>query len=329
VETRRIGTLDVSFAGLGCNNFGMRIDEEGSQAVVDAAFDAGITLFDTSDIYGNTQSEVFLGQALGTRRNEVVITTKFGALAPPAGILHGSAQWVAQACADSLRRLGTDFIDLYLMHFPDPQVPIEETLGALNELVVAGKVREIGCSNFTAPMIDDATATAASRGTHAFSNLQTNYSLLDRTPELELVPACARADMTVVPYFPLASGMLTGKYRRGESPREGTRMSAMADRYADLLTDECFDVIEALDKYARDHGHTLHELALSWLASKPLVPSVIAGATTPDQVRANAAATVAWALTDAERAEVDSITRADYSFVIPKALRESGGLAPR
>lgn len=315
--------------GLGCNNFGMRIGAEESRAVVDAALAAGITFFDTADIYGETKSEQFLGAALGSRRDSVGITTKFGALAPPEGIRHGSAEWVRTACENSLRRLGTDRIDLYLMHFPDPATPIAETLGALSQLVAEGKVREIGCSNFTASMLEDAHAAADEHGTVRFVNLQTNYSLLDRTPEAELVPLCNRLGISVIPYFPLASGVLTGKYHRGETPAEGTRMNAMASRYVDLLSDEAFDVVESLDRYAAAHGHTLHELALSWLASKPHVPSVIAGATKVEQVVANAAATLAWRMTPAEVAEVDALVSSEHSFTVPKALRQSGGLAPR
>jgi aryl-alcohol dehydrogenase-like predicted oxidoreductase len=276
METRRIGDLEVSVAGLGCNNFGMRVDEARSHAVVHAALDAGITCFDTADLYGGAgTSEEYLGRALGSRSDDVVITTKFGMLQPPDGLTGGSPEWVPRAAEDSLRRLGTDHIDLYVLHQPDPDTAIGDTLEALDALVMAGKVREIGCSNFTSAQIDDAAAAAAERGVRPFVNVQNEYSLLQRRPERNVIPAVQRYGMTLTPYFPLASGLLTGKYR--------------------------------LDALARAHGHTLHELALSWLASNPIVATVIAGATIPEQVRANVAATLAWPVSDEERAEVDEI----------------------
>ncbi len=308
-ETLRIGELEVSVAGIGCNNFGMRIDEAASRAVVDAAIDAGITHFDTADLYGGTKSEEFLGRALGSRRDDVIIATKFGMMAPPEGLTGGHPEWVPQAVDHSLRRLGTDRIDLYWLHAPDAATPIGHTLEALDALVRAGKVREIGCSNFSAAQLDEADAVAAEAGLHRFVTVQNEYSLLHREPEAEVLPACERLDMSLVPYFPLASGLLTGKYRRGEEPPAGTRLAAWPkERVSSMLGDEQFAVVARLDEYARVHGHTLHELALSWLASNPLVSSVIAGATSPDQVRQNAAATTAWGLTDAERAEVAALT---------------------
>jgi aryl-alcohol dehydrogenase-like predicted oxidoreductase len=317
VEQRTIGSLAVSIAGVGCNNFGMRIDEAQSATVVNAALDAGVNFFDTADIYGGTKSEEFLGQALGARRDEAIVTTKFGALAPTDGSNPGSPQWIRQACDNSLERLRTDHIDLYLQHTPDPATPIGETLGALQELRDAGKIREIGCSNFTLTLLDDAARTADETGTTHFANAQNNYSLLDRTLEADFIPACERNGVTVVPYFPLANGLLTGKYHRGETPGTETRMAAFGDRFASLLSDECFDILDSLTAYAEDHGHTLHELALSWLASNPAVVSVIAGATKPEQVQANAQATVAWELTHAERAEVAALVPADRSFTTP------------
>jgi aryl-alcohol dehydrogenase-like predicted oxidoreductase len=286
----------------------MRIDEDTSRAVVDAAIDAGLNHFDTADLYGGTKSEEFLGRALGARRDDVIIATKFGMLAPPEPLTGGHPDWVAQAVEHSLRRLGTDRIDLYWLHAPDAATPIADTLEALDALVVAGKVRELGCSNFSATQLDEATAAAAERGLHRFVTVQNEYSLLHREPEAEVLPAVARLDMSLVPYFPLASGLLTGKYRRGEAPPAGTRLAAWPkERTESLLGDDRFAVVERLDEYAVAHGHTLHELALSWLASNPLVSSVIAGATSPEQVRQNASATTAWALTDAERAEVAAI----------------------
>lgn len=305
---RKIGALEVSVAGIGCNNFGMRIDEDRSRAVVGAAIDSGVTHFDTADLYGGSKSEEFLGRALGARRDDVIVATKFGMLQPPEGLTGGHPDWAAQACAASLKRLGTDRIDLYWLHAPDASVPIGDTLAALDELVTAGKVRELGCSNFTAAQLDEAAAAATERGLRPFVTVQNEYSLLHREPEAEVLPACERNGMTFVPYFPLASGLLTGKYRRGEAPPEGTRLAAWPkDRVGKLLGDERFALVEQLDAFATAHGHTLHELALSWLASVPIVASVIAGATSPEQVRANAAATNAWTLSDSERADVDTL----------------------
>lgn len=303
-KMRQIGELEVSVAGLGCNNFGMRIDEDATQAVVDAAIDAGINFFDTADLYGGTKSEEFLGRTLGARRDDVVVATKFGMLKPPedSGLTGGSPAWVAQACEDSLRRLGTDRIDLYWLHAPDAETPIGDTLEALDALVQAGKVREIGCSNFSAAQLDEADAVAKERGIRSFATVQNDYSLLQREPEKEVLGACARLGIAFVPYFPLASGLLTGKYKRGVEPPKGTRLAQWG-----APSDERFDVVEKLDAFATAHGHTLHELALSWLAMKPEVASVIAGATKPEQVRTNVAAASAWELTPEELAELDQL----------------------
>ena len=298
-QTRKIGSLEVTVAGLGCNNFGMRIDADRTQAVVDAAIDAGVTHFDTAESYGGGKSEEFIGAALGNRRDEVVITTKVGS---------GDPTRIAQAIDASLERLRTDHVDLYLLHRPDTEWPIAETVAAYAKLVDAGKTREIGCSNFSAEQLDEAAVAARELGVTGFVNVQNHYSLLERTPEAEVIPEIERLGMSLVPYFPLASGMLTGKYTRGEAAPEGTRLAAWGDRAGAFLSDDRFDVVEHLDAYARDHGHTLPELALSWVAGAPTVASVIAGATSPEQVRANAAATVAWQLTPEERAEIDAIT---------------------
>lgn len=301
---RKIGDLEVSVAGLGCNNFGMRIDEDASKAVVDAAIDSGINFFDTADLYGGTKSEEFLGRALGKRRDDVLIATKFGMLKPPedSGLTGGHPEWVARAAEDSLRRLGTDRIDLYWLHAPDEQTPIGDTLEALGRLIDAGKVREIGCSNFSAAQLDEAAKAASDRGVPAFAAVQNDYSLMQRDPEAEVLPACDRLGIGFVPYFPLASGLLTGKYRKGEAPPEGTRLAQWG-----APTDDKLEKVERLEAFAKDHGHTITELALSWLAGRSEVASIIAGATKVEQVQANAAATSAWDLSDEERAEVDRL----------------------
>ena len=310
MEMRRVGSLEVSVAGLGCNNFGMRIDEDASKQVVDAALDAGVNHFDTADIYGKGRSEEFLGRALGSRRGEAVITTKVG-MQVPEGEHGGSESYITKHCEESLARLGTDRIELYLLHQPDPETPIAETLSAFAKLVADGKVLEIGCSNFSGAQLEEAEQVANDLGVPRFVNAQNDFSLLNRSVESDVLPVCERLDVSLMPYFPLASGMLTGKYRRGQEHPEGSRLAAwgpMADQFA---SEEKFDVVERLAEYAEAHGHTLAELALSWLAGTPAVGSVIAGATSPEQVRANAAATTAWSLTDAERAEVDALARVD------------------
>ncbi|MEY2453722.1 MAG: hypothetical protein QOD92_3296 [Acidimicrobiaceae bacterium] len=308
METRPIGSLSVSVVGIGCNNFGGRIDAAATQAVVDAAIDEGINLFDTADVYGGVKSEELLGKALGSRRDDVVIATKYGmgdGTKLPAG---ASAASVAAAVEGSLRRLGTDRIDLYQLHAPDDKTPIDETLEAMDQLVRDGKVIEIGCSNFDGPRLDDAESAAQKHGTARFVSVQNELSLLRRRYEADLLAAAQRHDLAILPYFPLASGMLTGKYHRGEAPPVGTRLANLsADDRA--FSDKRFDVIEALDAYARERGHTLLELAMSWLVSLPNLASVIAGATKPEQVKANAAA-VAWKLTDDERNEIDAIAPA-------------------
>ena len=305
MEARRIGSLQVSVVGVGCNNFGWNIDYEKSSRVVDAALDAGITLFDTADIYGSRQSEDFLGRALGSRRDRAVIATKFGM--DVDGSLKGARpEYVRKAAEDSLRRLNTDHIDLYYLHKPDPDVPIADTLGALNDLVTAGKVREIACSNFTAAMLRDANAVA--RGRARFVAVQNEYNLLHRDPERDVLPVCERLRIAFVPYFPLASGLLSGKYRRGQPAPESSRIAMGGARFAGMLSDEKLSVVESLWSFAESKGHTLLELAMSWLVARSAVASVIAGATSPQQVAANAAA-VRWHLTDADMAAVDAIVR--------------------
>jgi aryl-alcohol dehydrogenase-like predicted oxidoreductase len=306
MDTRRIGSLEVSVVGLGCNNFGRRLDSEATSAVVDAALDADITFFDTADVYGGTKSEEYLGRALGQRRDEVVVATKFGS-AVDEQRKGARPEYVHQAVEDSLRRLGTDRIDLYQLHNPDPQVPIEDTLGALDELVQAGKVREIGCSNFSADQLREAE-DAARESAARFVSVQNGYSLLQREPERDVIPECERARLAFIPYFPLANGLLTGKYRQGQDSPAGSRLqSGRGDR---LLTERNLSIVENLIEFSERRGHTILELAFSWLLTRPAVASVIAGATSSEQVRSNASA-AKWKLTDAELAEVDSIvTRA-------------------
>ena len=301
METRRIGSLDVSTVGLGCNNFGRKLDEQATVAVVQAALDAGITFFDTADIYGDTKSEHFLGRALGRHRDEVVIATKFG-MAVDDKRRGARPEYVHQAAEDSLRRLGTDCIDLYQLHQPDPTVPIAETLGAMNELVEAGKVREIGCSNFSVEQIREAEA-AVKNGAARFVSVQNEYSLLHREPEEGVLPECERRGLAFLPFFPLASGLLSGKYRRGRPAPEGSRLAG--GRYAADLNEQNLAIVESLIEFAARRGHRLLDLAVSWLLMRPAVASVIAGATTPEQVRANAVA-ADWRLSAEDLAEIDS-----------------------
>jgi aryl-alcohol dehydrogenase-like predicted oxidoreductase len=308
MQTRKIGSLAVSVVGLGCNNFGGRIDEPASAAVVNAALDAGITLFDTADIYGATLSEEFLGRALGSRRDEAIVATKFGVGIDDERKGGATAAYIERACEDSLRRLGTDRIDLYQLHFPDRATPIDETLGALDALVRAGKVREIGCSNFSPEMIEEASRVSADRDVARFVSVQNEYSLLRRGPEKQgVLAACVKHDLAFIPYFPLASGVLSGKYRRGVAPPEGTRLASVdSARQAEALSDKTMDRVDALDAWARDHGHSLLELAFAWLLARPAVASVIAGATKPEQVAANAA-TASWSLSKSDLDEIDAV----------------------
>jgi aryl-alcohol dehydrogenase-like predicted oxidoreductase len=310
MKLRRLGAsgLKVSEVGLGCNNFGMRIDEKETAAVVDAAIDAGITLFDTADIYGGTKSEEFLGKALGKKRNKIVLATKFGMrVGDNEAKKGGSRRWIMRAVEDSLERLKTDHIDLYQFHQPDPETPIEETLRALDDLVTQGKVLYIGNSNFAGFQIADADWQARIVGRTRFVSAQNQYSLLERRVEHEVLPACERFGLGFLPFFPLASGLLSGKYKRGEAPPEGTRLAAWGPRGAQALNDKNFEKIEKLEAWAGERGHTLLELAFAWLLGHPVVSSVIAGATSPEQVKANAA-TAEWALTPAEVEDVSKLT---------------------
>jgi aryl-alcohol dehydrogenase-like predicted oxidoreductase len=308
METRTLGKHGpaLSVVGLGCNNFGMRIDAEAATRVVHAALDAGITHFDTAEMYGGGQSEEMLGAALGSRRDEVVIATKF--LPRPADqpyVAGALAARIRDGAEISLRRLGTDRIDLYYQHVPDDDAPVEEALETLDELVRAGKVLHIAGSNFSADQITAAAVAATALGTAAFSGAQIHWNLLTRDVEHSVVPAAEAAGLGVVPYFPLASGLLTGKYRKGEPFPEGTRF-AWNERFASAATDESFDRVAAYEAYAKSQGHTVGELAIAWLLAQPAVTSVIAGATRPEQVAANAAA-ARWVLTPQEAAEVAAL----------------------
>lgn len=293
----------MSVVGIGCNNFGMRIDEARTREVVHAAIEEQINFFDTADMYGNGLSEEYLGRALGGRRRDVIIASKFGQ--PIEGKGGGARpEYVRSALEGSLRRLGTDYIDLYQQHVPDPAVPIAETLGALDDLVKAGKVREIGCSNFSVTQLRDASAASAARpGSARFVSVQNEYSLLHREPEEGVLGECDRQGIAFLPFFPLKSGLLTGKYRKGQAIPQNTRV-AKYERYRKLLTEENLDRVEALIGFAESRGHRLLELAISWLLAHPLVASVIAGATSAEQVRSNAAA-AGWPLDANDLEEVE------------------------
>jgi aryl-alcohol dehydrogenase-like predicted oxidoreductase len=315
LNTRTIGTLTVSVVGLGCNNFGRRIDAAASTAVVNAALDVGVNFFDTADRYGYGElpfsgvgrSEEFLAKALGSRRSEVVIATKFGnPMSDDPADQGGKAEYVHRACEASLERLGTDYIDLYQIHRPDPETPIAETLGALSELVTAGKAREVGCSNFTAAQLAEAMRASADQPLVRFESVQNEYSLLHREPESEVLPACARHGIAFLPYFPLASGLLTGKYAKGAPAPSGTRLASWKPRGHLNLSDATLERVERLSEFATSRGHSLLELAMSWLAARPAVASVIAGATSPDQVRANTAA-MSWTLSPEDVAAVGNL----------------------
>jgi aryl-alcohol dehydrogenase-like predicted oxidoreductase len=302
VEKRRIGSLEVSIVGLGCNNFGWRIDAAASARVVDAAIESDVNFFDTADRYGNGSSEEFLGRALGRRRDQVIIATKFG-LEVDKGQSGASPKYVRHAIEASLRRLQTDRIDLYQLHQPDPKTPIADTLGVLNELVRTGKVREIGCSNFSVAQLREAERAAKSGA--KFVSVQNEFSLFQRAPKTDGVLAeCERRGLAFLPYFPLANGLLTGKYRAGRMPPAGSRA---ADKFGpDVFTKQNLEIVESLIDFASTHGHTILELAFAWLLAHIPIASVIAGASKPEQARTNAAA-AGWQLTRNDIAEVDRI----------------------
>ena len=312
MKHRTIGKSDlqVSAIGLGCNNFGYvaSMDVEASRKVIDKAIDSGINFFDTSDSYGT--SENILGEILGERRKKIILATKFGSKQNALGEKSGASRgYLLAEAEESLRRLRTDYIDLYQIHYPDPQTPIDETLRALDDLVKTGKVRYVGCSNFSATQLQDAEAAAIKHSVKSFVSSQDEYSLLVRDIEREQLPLIERLGMSELPYFPLASGLLTGKYKKGSTAPKGTRLGdkqALADRYH---TESNLEKVERLQRFAEERGHTLLELAFSWLLSRKAVASVIAGATKPEQVEANAKAG-GWTLNADELAQIDEITQA-------------------
>jgi aryl-alcohol dehydrogenase-like predicted oxidoreductase len=302
MEKRKIGKLEVSVAGLGCNNFGWRIDKAATRVVVGAALDAGINFLDTADMYSTGQSEEYIADALGSRRNEVILATKFG-FSMGEGKSGASPAYVREALEASLRRLKTDYVDLYQLHTPDPETPIADTLGALGELVKAGKIREIGCSNFSADQLREAKSAVQAGAPH-FVSVQNEYSLLHRAPGADVIPECKCQGIAFIPYFPLANGLLTGKYRKGQPLPENSRGK---DAWGpSVFTDQNLDIVESLIGFASSRGHSLLELAVSWLAAQDTVASVITGAKTPEQAKANAEAT-GWRLTPEELSQVDAI----------------------
>jgi aryl-alcohol dehydrogenase-like predicted oxidoreductase len=306
MEVRRLGSAGplVSVVGLGCNNFGMKLDERQSVAVVHAALDAGITHFDTAEMYGGGQSEVLLGKALGNRRESVVVATKFadrpeGEPYRP-GILR---KRILEGCDISLGRLGTDHIDLYYQHHPDSEAPVEEALEALMELTAAGKVRHVACSNYGPELVEEAVTAARRLGFTGFVADQVHWNLLSREVETGTVPALRKHGLGIVPFFPLEAGLLTGKYAEGEEWPEGSRLVALP-RFSRFATKESFARVRHLAAFAGERSHNLLELAFGWLLSQSGVASVIAGATTPEQVMANVQAGSAWRLTPEEMAAV-------------------------
>lgn len=310
MRERQLGSTDlrVSPVGLGCNNFGIRLDLAAATTVINAAIDTGITVFDTADIYGNRGgSETILGQALGKRRKDVVIVTKFGLPMDETGKLKGgSAAYVATAVEASLKRLKTDWIDLYYLHRPDPTIPIEETLRALDTLVRDGKVRYVGCSNMPAADVATAQKISQTNGLSRFVSCEDQYNLLSRQIEAELIPIIEKYNLSLLPYFPLAAGMLTGKYKFGAEMLQGTRMKIK--RYSDrFLNDENFIVVEKLREFCAQRNRSMLELAFGWLLSKPVVGCVIAGASTAEQVRQNAAA-IGWQLDAADMAAANHLS---------------------
>ncbi|NKB57855.1 MAG: aldo/keto reductase [Alphaproteobacteria bacterium] len=305
MEKRNIGGkggLQVSLVGLGCNAFGGRVDEKGTHAVMDAAIDAGIDFFDTAETYGGGKSELYMGSGLKGKRDKVFLASKFGfGTSHVADKNRGSPENIRAALDQSLSKLQTDWIDLYQIHRPDPDTPVGETMGALEDLVTAGKIRYYGCSYFTGAQMQEAVDEAARAGLKGFVTAQNAWNMLEREIETDLIPVCESNAIGLLPYYPIAKGLLTGKYRKGNAAPAGSRLSG--DQY---LADADFDLLERLEAYARDHGYELLTLAISWLAAQPSIASIISGASRPDQMTANAAA-ARWKLTEENRNEIDAI----------------------
>ncbi len=311
MEQRRLGTsgFTVPLLGLGTNNFGGRSDEAASRRVIDASIDVGANFFDTANIYTGTASETIIGKALKGRRDKVILTTKFGlSMGSGPNLQGGSRGHILSQLEGSLQRLQTDYLDLYQMHTVDRSTPIKETLRTLDDLVRSGKVRYIGCSNFDGWHLVEALQTSRALNLNAFVSVQPYYNLLKRGIERELVPACEAYDIGIIPYFPLESGFLTGKYRPGEAVPEGTRLDK-APMYQAHLNEGNFAILAGLESFAEERGHTVGELAMAWLAARPQVCSVISGASTPEQVEANAKG-LEWKLTDEDLAAIDEIVPA-------------------
>ncbi len=319
MQFRRVGAsgLKVSLLGLGGNNFGARIDADKTRQVVEAALEEGVTFFDTADVYGDGRSEEYLGRALGARRGDVVIGTKVsGVMGPGPNDRGASRQHIMAGVHASLRRLATDYVDLMQIHTWDADTPLEETLGALDDLVRLGKIRYIGCSNYAAWQMTWALGISERRNWSKFISVQPHYSLVYREPERELIPACREFEIGVIPYFPLAGGVLTGKYREGEPAPAGTRGARSERFYQRFATSRNLAIVRGLETWARDRGHTIAELAIAWLAAQPTVATVIAGATRPDQVRENAKG-AAWTLTSAEASEVAALVDKQPNLATP------------
>lgn len=297
--------LKVGLVGLGCNAFGGRVDEKGTHAVVDAAIEAGIDFFDTAETYGGGKSELFMGSGLKGKREKIFLASKFGYSASHvAGKNRGAPENIRFAIEQSLSKLQTDWIDLYQLHRPDADTPVEETMGALEDLAAEGKIRYYGCSYFSGAQMRQAADAAQRAGLRGFVTAQNAWNMLEREIEADLMPVCKTCEIGVLPYYPIAKGLLTGKYRRDDAAPAGSRLSG--DQY---LADANFDLLERLQNYARDHGHELLTLAMSWLAAQPSIACIISGASRPEQVAANAGA-VRWNLSSTQLAEIDAMLAA-------------------
>ncbi len=314
MKTKHLGNsgLEVSSVGMGCMNLGMMCDQHAANAIIGAALSEGVNFFDVADIYGSGEAESMLAKALGSHRKEIVLATKFGAKTGGRGGAAengGSRSFIMNAVESSLKKLNTDYIDLYQYHFPDSTTPIEETLRALNDLVQQGKVRYIGCSNFSGKQLDEAHQVAADHNLHGFVSAQNRYSLLFRGIEQELVPVAEQHDISILPFFPLESGLLTGKYRRDDKPAEGTRFAKWGGG-GGFVSDERYSIVESLEAYGQEIGRSVLDLAIGWLAAQPFVASVIAGVTSPEQIRQNVAA-ASWNPSPEQLNQISAISGSD------------------